>query len=85
MADEFEMIQCPFCGYQGIEVKPGKTDCPECGTGFGIDDRGECVFVDLENPMLPLEGTVCMRCGLIQGEEIESCVYCEAELNTKLQ
>lgn len=82
--DEFEIIRCPFCGYRGIEVKPGKSDCPGCDAGFEIDDRVECVFVGLENPRLPIEGTISMRCGLIQGDA-ESCVYCEAELNTKLQ
>ena len=83
--DEFEMIQCPFCGYQGIEAEPGKTDCPKCDTSFEIDYRCECVFVDLDNQRLPIEGIICLRCGLVQGEEAESCVYCGAKLNIKIQ
>ena len=58
----FEIIRCVFCGYDGIEAKPGKTVCPGCDTVFEIDDRCECVFVDLENPRLPIEGIICPRC-----------------------
>jgi len=57
--EEYEIIQCPFCGYQGIETKPRKSVCPECGAEFEIDDRGECVFVDPDNLRLPVEGTIC--------------------------
>ena len=46
---------------------PGKTVCQECRTQFEIDDRGECVFVDPDNLRLPIDGIVCMRCGLVQG------------------
>ena len=64
-----ENIRCPFCGYQGIETQPGKTVCPECDTAFEIDDRGECVFVDPDNLRLPIDGTFCPKCGLVQWEE----------------
>jgi hypothetical protein len=29
-----------------------------------------------------LSGTICPVCGLIQGEESEHCVYCDAKLNS---
>ena len=74
-------ILCPFCGYQNIEAKPGKTHCPKCHTSFFIDDRVECVFGDTAALKLPLAGTICPVCGLIQGEESEHCVYCNAKLN----
>ena len=80
-----EKIRCSFCHYQGIEAKPGKLVCPECGTSFEIDDRVECVFVDPDNPRLPIEGIICARCGLVQGEEAEKCVYCGGRLNRRLQ
>ena len=83
--NEWEIIPCPFCGYQGIETKPGKSVCSECDTAFEIDDRGECVFVDPDNPRLPIEGTICTRCGLVQGEETENCVHCGNRLNNRLQ
>lgn len=83
--DELDIIRCAFCGYDGIEAKPGKIVCPECDIVFEIDDRCECVFVDLNNPRLPIEGTICLSCGLVQGEEGEDCVYCGAKLNTEIQ
>ena len=43
------------------------------------------IFVDPENIRLPIEGTVSMRCGLVQGEEAESCAYCGGHMNKRLQ
>ena len=68
-------ILCPFCGCPEIEAKPGNTSCYACHANFYIDDRVECVFVDPKNLRLPLKGTVCPICGLIQGEDSEHCVY----------
>ena len=75
-------ILCPFCGYEEIEAKPGKAHCPKCHTSFYIDDRVECLFGDTADLKLPLSGTICPVCGLIQGEESEHCVYCDAKLNS---
>ena len=83
--ESFEIIHCTFCGYQGIEAKPGKTICPECAAAFEIDDRGECIFVDPGTPRLPIEGIICPKCGLVQGEESERCVYCGSAMNSKIQ
>ena len=74
-------ILCVFCGDPGIEAKPGKTSCYECHAIFYIDDRVEFVFADPKDLTLPLKGTVCPICGLIQGETSEHCVYCNTELN----
>jgi hypothetical protein len=82
---ELELIRCPFCGYQGIETKPGKLVCPECDAEFEIDDRGECIFVDPDSPRSPIAGIICKRCGLVQGEEAENSVYCGGNLNNRLQ
>ena len=65
-----KITQCAFCDHQGIEAKSGKTVCPECDAAFEIDDRGECIFVDPSNPRLPIEGIICPRCGLVQGENL---------------
>ena len=70
-----EYIQCPFC--QGLlEPKTDKQTCPEGGTNLEIDDRLECIFVDTNDLMLPINGTECTRCGLVQGEEVRLCGYC---------
>ena len=75
-------ILCPFCGHPEIEAKPGKTFCDKCNYHFYIDDRVECVFADPKDLRLPLKGTVCPICGLIQGEDSDHCVYCNTELNS---
>ena len=75
-------IACPFCGSLGIPAKPGKTYCHKCLSSFFIDDRVECIFADPKDLRLPLAGTICPVCGLIQGEESEHCVYCNAKLNS---
>ena len=75
-------ILCPFCGCSGIEANPGKASCHECHASFYLDDRVECVFADPNDLQLPLKGTVCTLCGLIQCEDSEHCVYCNAELNS---
>jgi len=49
---------------------------------FYIDDRVEWVFGDPAVLKLPMSGTICPVCGLIQGEESEHCVYCYAKLNS---
>ena len=74
-------ISCPFCGCPDIPAEPGKAFCHKCFTHFFIDDRVECIFADTNDLKLPLSGTVCPVCGLIQGEESEECVYCHARLN----
>jgi hypothetical protein len=66
---------CPFCCSEEISAIPGKVVCQRCGTSFEIDDCGECVFVDPLIPKLPMRGTFCPVCGLIQDEETESCFF----------
>jgi DNA-directed RNA polymerase subunit RPC12/RpoP len=68
---EFEIIRCPFCGYQGIETQPGKSVCTECGTAFEIDDRGECVFVDPKNLRLPIDGLFARDVVLCRGKRLK--------------
>ena len=74
-------FKCPFCGYGSILAKPGKTVCQKCRILFEIDDRGECVFIDPLTPTLPMEGTFCPACGLLQDGEAEDRVLCKARLN----
>ena len=72
---------CPFCRKTEIDSEPGKTICPNCQISFEIDDRGECVFVDTENPKIPVDGLVCAECGLVQQAKRDSCAYCGTLLN----
>ena len=78
-------LKCPFCLNHSLEAKPGKTACPECSAEFEIDDRGECIFADKQKMRLPVNGFVCGVCGLVQGDEVERCGYCGAELSNTLQ
>ncbi len=73
-------IICPFCSNSKISDISGNMSCPECNAEFEIDDRGECVFVDTDNPRLPLKGIFCNSCGLVQDERNESCVYCGSRI-----
>ena len=84
-ATHFDYIKCPFCLNNNIKSKPGKTSCPDCSAEFEIDDRGECIFIDTSNPRLPINGNVCMSCGLVQGEDNMNCLYCGVELFNILQ
>ena len=59
--------------------------CPECHAKFEYDDRMESVFVDTENLRLPVHGTVCSMCGLVQGDGVQRCVYCGMNLNVTVQ
>ena len=78
-------MKCPFCLNKNIEPKPGKTACPDCHTEFEIDDRLECVYADTINLRLPVNGSVCMSCGLVQYSIAETCVSCGIKLNSSLQ
>ena len=69
-------LKCPFCLHLIPTPKPGPTTCPACSAEFEIDDRLECVFVDPAKLRLPVNGTVCLVCGLVQDDQVERCVYC---------
>jgi hypothetical protein len=77
-------IECPFCSGV-LEPKIGKMKCPECHTKFEYDDRMESIFVDTRNLRLPIHGTVCPRCGLVQGEDGKRCVYCGEGMSGTVQ
>ena len=68
-------IEYPFCSGV-LEPKIGKMKCPECHAKFQYDDRRECIFVDTDDLRLPVHGTVCPQCGLLQGEEVQRCLFC---------
>jgi NMD protein affecting ribosome stability and mRNA decay len=75
-----DYIECPYC--QGLlEPKSGKQKCPECGANLEIDDRLECIFADTNDLRLPVNGTICTECGLVQGEGITQCFNCGAKLS----
>ncbi len=72
-------IECPFCS-DLLEPKLGKIKCPECHANFEYDDRMESVFVDTSALRLPVHGTVCSQCGLVQGEDVQRCGYCAVKI-----
>ena len=78
---QLDNLKCPFCLNHNLEAKPGKTTCPECSAEFEVDDRCECIFADTQKMRLPVNGVVCVVCGLVQGDENRSCVYCGAGLS----
>ena len=73
-------MRCPFCDNNDIVGEPGTTSCLDCSTRFEIDDRSECVFVDVNNPKHPIYGTVCNVRGLVQAEVSETCMNCGEKL-----
>ena len=85
MSKSHEYLMCPFCLNQCIEPRQGKTRCPVCNAAFEIDDRVECVFADTENIRLLVNGIVCGSCGLVQGGNRISCLYCGVGINTAVQ
>ena len=82
LSESHECITCPFCLNLCIDEEPGKTKCPVCNAVFEIDDRVECVFADTENIKLAVNGIVCGSCGLVQGDNRKSCLYCGIGINT---
>ncbi len=84
-AAEESFVLCPFCANGTIPAEPGKTACMMCGAEFELDDQAECVFVNLADPRLPINGTYCRSCGLIQSEHSKECFYCWEPLRTEWQ
>ena len=82
MSEPVNKLICPFCMNSDVIAKPGKVKCPVCDATFEIDDQLECIFVDLYNVRLPLNGTVCLSCGLVQGIESKACLNCGMEITT---
>jgi hypothetical protein len=80
-----EYLKCPFCESRCIEAESGKSNCPECGSEFEVDDRLECVFVDTEKMKLPAKGIVCPLCGLVQNDDVKTCLYYGMWVNSNVQ
>lgn len=59
--------------------------CPECHAKFRYDDRVESVFVDTDDLRLPVQGTVCPQCGLLQNEIVHRCLNCGQRLTGTVQ
>ena len=60
-----------------LNPKLGKIKCPECHAKFEYDDRMESIFVNANDLRLPVHGTVCPQCGLVQGDgDVRRCVCC---------
>jgi uncharacterized CHY-type Zn-finger protein len=85
MAEIQDYLKCPFCENQWAEPKSGKTKCFECSSEFEFDDRLECVFVNTEKLRLPAKGIVCPVCGLIQNDDVKTCLYCGMPINSNVQ
>ena len=59
--------------------------CLECHAKFEFDDRMESVFTDTDDLRLPVHGTVCPQCGLVQDKDVQRCLYCGYELSGSVQ
>ena len=79
--EPYRYIECPFC-LGALEAKTGKIKCPGCDAQFTVDDRFERVFTDTSHLRLPVKGTVCSTCGLVQGEWNDKCMYCGVVLSS---
>ena len=79
LSKEIRKVKCPFCS--GV-LKPilGKMKYPECHAKFEYDDQMESVFVDTDDLRLPVHGTICPQCWLVQGEGVQRCSYCGKRL-----
>ena len=84
VAPQHRYIECPFCSGV-LEPKLDKMKCPECHAKFEYDDRMESVFVDTKDLRLPVHGTVCPQCGLVQDEDAQSCLFCGMKLTVTSQ
>lgn len=76
-------IECPFCSGV-VKPKKGVIKCPECSAVFEWDELRDSVFVNRSDLRLPIEGTVCVRCGLVQ-DAGRICRHCGASLCKTLQ
>lgn len=72
-------IECPFCSGL-VEPKPGRLKCPECHTEMVYDEKLLNIFVDTKDMRLPIHGTVCMHCGMVQSEKVRRCGHCGGEI-----
>jgi len=79
-----QYIECPFCNGL-VEPKPGRQICPECHAEFIYDEGMERMFVDTNDVRLPIDGTVCTRCGMVQSEKIKRCGHCGVALVSTTQ
>ena len=75
-SDQQQHIKCPFCEIGHILPKAGSTGCVKCYVKVWLDDRMECIFVDMSTFRFPIHVTVCGCCGLVQGERNDKCWYC---------
>ena len=74
-----QFIECPFCSGL-VEPRPGRQECPECHAGFVYDKNLESIFVDTSDLRLPINGTVCTRCGMVQSEKARRCGNCGGKI-----
>ena len=59
--------------------------CPESHAKFEYDDRMESIFVDTDDLRLPVYGTVCPQCGLVQDKDVQRCLYCGQRMSSTVQ
>jgi hypothetical protein len=68
--------KCPFCASNNVRNESGALKCSDCLAEYEIDDRSECIFANTDDLRLPLKGTVCSNCGLLQGMDTDKCRLC---------
>lgn len=73
--------ECPFCASENIRSDSGRMKCFDCLAEYEIDEGSECIFANTEDLPLPLKGTVCPYCGLLQGINTDKCRLCGTPIN----
>lgn len=68
--------KCPFCASENLRNESGKIRCLDCLAEYEFDDKSECIFASTDDLRLPLKGTVCPHCGLLQGMDNDKCLLC---------
>ena len=79
-----DYIECPFC-CGVVKTRSGRLKCSECGAVFRYDERMRGVFAEKTDIRLPVKGTLCVRCGLVQDADNERCRFCRAVLCKTVQ
>ncbi|WP_372678195.1 hypothetical protein [Desulfosarcina sp.] len=55
--------------------------CLDCLAEYEIDERSECIFANIDDLHLPLRGTVCRHCGLLQRVDTDKCRLCGTSIS----
>lgn len=73
--------ECPFCASGNLQNESGKMKCLDCLAEYEIDDSSECIIANTDDLRMPLRGTACPHCGLLQDMDTDKCRLCGTPIN----